>query len=36
MTRKQRIDQTLARAHEQFEAHPTTKLLRARMEYHRA
>ena len=36
MTRKERIERALARGREEFEADPTTKLLRERIAYHRA
>jgi hypothetical protein len=36
MTRKERIRRAIERADREFEAHPTTKLLRDRIEYHRA
>ena len=36
MTRKERIRRALERADREFEAHPTTKLLRERIAYHRA
>jgi hypothetical protein len=36
MTRKERIRRAIERADLEFEAHPTTKLLRERRAYHQA
>ena len=36
MTRKERMRRAIERADREFEAHPTTKLMRERIAYHRA